>query len=271
VDHHRISTCLAETWFIGFLIFSSMGYLSLENLANKIGNMRKGIRRGHLDVRANGRVMKDLHTWIIDNAPAKRQAGGQVAAEEYAGVDVDEREVRALKRSRQAEEEDPSYLGDALPRGAAVPAPVTRAKVQKPHPARTEPAKSIRLAVPTVPTARPPPISMDAGPAPSPLPAAFGQPSPSNNPYTVSYPAAGAPYQKMNGSQPKQSVNCTVAGILMSLMSSTEPISSLPASISTAGLPAATAELSSGSGCAICSDAPGGAEAADQPMGWRPE
>lgn len=177
--------------------------MSLNNLAIKIGRMRYEVRRGHIDVRANTRVMKDFHAWLIKNAPKKRQPGEEVAAEDYEGDDVDMREKRALKRSRQQEEEDPSYLGDRLERGAGDAAPTTRAKVQKSEPKKVEPAARPCIAVASTSVARPPPSPMDA--LPTPVSGNFAQPNPTVNPYTQVY-AAGST-QRLNLNQAQQAVS----------------------------------------------------------------
>ena len=115
--------------------------------------------------------MKDLHTWL-SKLPKKRKHEETVAAEEFEGDDIDERERRALKRSRKAEDEDPSYLGGVVPRNLDVEArKATRTKIAAPASTASRPA---RLALPTDPPVRPPRSAMDApASAASAMPAVF--------------------------------------------------------------------------------------------------
>ena len=175
--------------------------MSLETLAYQIGRMRSEIRAEHKDVRANGRVMKDLHTWL-SKLPKKRKHEETVAAEEFEGDDdVDERERRALKRSRKAEDEDPSYLGGVVRRNLDVDTrAATRTKVAAP------PARPARLALPTEAPVRPPRNAMDAPISAESAPAVFGQPYPNVNPYTQAYPVPSSA-NKFNGSTQQQTVS----------------------------------------------------------------
>ena len=134
-----------------------MGLMSVERLAIAIGEMRLAVRSVHVDIRANTRVIKTLHSWMDTHAAMKRQANEQVAAEDFDDEEVDYRERRELKRSRQAGEADPSFLGEPLTRNAAEPARNTRAKMQKLDAARDEPVVQPRLSVPAAEMARPPP------------------------------------------------------------------------------------------------------------------
>ena len=167
-----------------------MGSMSVESLAIAIGEMRRSVRRRHVDIRANTRVMKALHQWLSSHASKKRQTNEQVAAEDYNGEAVDYRERRALKRSRQSEEADPSFLGDALARDAVDPERNTRNKVQKLDAARDESVRQRRLSVPISNVARPPPNSMDA------VPIAYRLPNAAANLFTQAYSTAqGLPSQ----------------------------------------------------------------------------
>ncbi|WWC97185.1 hypothetical protein V866_004064 [Kwoniella sp. B9012] len=99
-----------EFWFSGYLIYSRMGFLSVRSLAQEIGKMRAMIRT-HVpgNVSANTLVF-GLLSDHINSIPKKRRLNEVPAAEQYeADEDVDERDARALKRSRRAEELDPTY------------------------------------------------------------------------------------------------------------------------------------------------------------------
>ncbi|WWC66942.1 uncharacterized protein I206_100849 [Kwoniella pini CBS 10737] len=102
-----------EFWFIGYLIYSRMGFLSVRSLAEEIGKMRAMIRR-HVpgNVSANGLVFSLLSDFVRD-IPKKRKNDDLPAAEQYEqDEDVDQRDARALKRSRRAEDTDPTYNED---------------------------------------------------------------------------------------------------------------------------------------------------------------
>ena len=142
-----------------------MGAISLENMAIAIGQMRYDIRRNNVDIRSNTRVVKDLHD-LLAKIQKKRHLGEHVAAEDYEGDDTHTRERGALKRTRLAEEEDPSYHGQGITLRDAVEAgPSTQTKVHKPE-AKKEPTRPSYIEPPFATVARPPPSKMDA-PAPA--------------------------------------------------------------------------------------------------------
>ncbi|WVR03288.1 hypothetical protein IAU60_000279 [Kwoniella sp. DSM 27419] len=111
-----------EFWYIGYLIYTRMGNLSLATIASQIGTIRKmvhGAFEGH--VFTNNQVTAFLLT-NIKALPKKRKADERPAAEEYEGdEDVDARNVRAMKRSRRGEEEDPTYVGERTERTLLTP------------------------------------------------------------------------------------------------------------------------------------------------------
>ncbi|WVW81667.1 hypothetical protein I302_103662 [Kwoniella bestiolae CBS 10118] len=123
-----------EFWFGGYLIYSRMGFLSVRALAQEIGKMRAMIRH-HVpgNVSANTTVFALLSDFILA-IPKKRKLEEVPAAEQYeADDDVDEREARALKRSRRAEELDPTYNDEWTERAIISPTKVaTRAKAAAP-------------------------------------------------------------------------------------------------------------------------------------------
>ncbi|WVQ93954.1 hypothetical protein IAU59_001032 [Kwoniella sp. CBS 9459] len=127
-----------EWWFAGFMIYTRMGNLSLETIAHQIGQLRAKVHAefpGH--VFSNGQVTKFLYN-EIKKLPKKRKHDEQPAAEQYEGdEDVDARNARAIKRSRRAEEDDPSYVGDKTERTIIAPETVkTRAQAANPAPAQ---------------------------------------------------------------------------------------------------------------------------------------
>ncbi|WVF66333.1 hypothetical protein IAT40_001073 [Kwoniella sp. CBS 6097] len=128
-----------EWWFAGFMIYTRMGNLSLETIAHQIGQLRAKVHAefpGH--VFSNGQVTKFLYN-EIKKLPKKRKHDEQPAAEQYEGdEDVDARNARAIKRSRRAEEDDPSYVGDKTERTIIAPETVkTRAQAAQPAPVST--------------------------------------------------------------------------------------------------------------------------------------
>jgi hypothetical protein len=180
-----------EFWFICLLIFTRMGVMSVETLARRVGEMRIWIRARNVDIRANTTIMRQLHSWL-NQVSYKRQANETPAAEDYED-DVDYREQRAIKRTRRAEENDPTYRDTMVPREIAAPEALsTRAKASsskpatpKQNPSTTAAAQRSRPPVPTQTAVRPPPSPMDhAGPVIH-LPSTFGQIQ--ANPYTPSY------------------------------------------------------------------------------------
>ncbi|EIW73182.1 hypothetical protein M231_07438 [Tremella mesenterica] len=208
-----------EFHFIIYLIFSRMGYLSTASLAKTVGQLRQTIRNKYIDIRANGRVMNDLHAFI-NSVPRRTVAGERAAAEEYQGDEIDPREQRALKRSRQAEQQDPDYHGDVVPRDAqpSEAATNTRSKSQKL-------SINSRPTRPPVPSVAPPPrpgnSGMDALPTPqSGLSPNFGQlgstrqqNSNNNNPYVISgeelrlQQTQGQTYGRVSPYAPQQQYN----------------------------------------------------------------
>lgn len=160
-----------------------MGYLSVNTLAQKIGDMRKHIRGIYIDIRANSRTMKDLHQWL-GKVPKKRIGNEVPAAEDYED-DVDEREQRVLKRTRRNEEEDPTYRDTIIAREAVIPESAVATRAARPISGRPSSPKKksstsvpipvVRQSLPTQAVARPPASSMDRVNAGVPLSASFGQ------------------------------------------------------------------------------------------------
>ena len=180
----------SEFHFVVYLIFSRMGHLSVESLARNIGMMRSRIRDRHLDIRANGRVMSDLHS-IIQTIPRRTNPGEVAAAEEYEGDEVDPRDVRAAKRSRRAEAEDPTYHGDVVPRDIQASDAVNNTRSKTSKTSSTSRPAITRPPVPSVITApRPGANTMDALPTPH-TGNGYGQYPGQVNPYSSAYQAAG--------------------------------------------------------------------------------
>ncbi|ORY27368.1 hypothetical protein BCR39DRAFT_538518 [Naematelia encephala] len=176
-----------EFWMAVLLIYQRMGNLSLERLAIEIGNLRRYIRSIHRDIRANS-VCFATATAFLKALPKKRGPHDPpAAAEEYEGDDVDERDRRAAKRSRRAEEEDPSYTGGPLPRSAENSDAVNNTRGNKTKKVKSPPRESAPRTYIPLPASiapplnsfRPPPSAMDANGAPA-VPATFGQ-APSQN------------------------------------------------------------------------------------------
>lgn len=154
-----------------------MGVLSIARLAAYIGKMRQHIRydKGHVDVRANSRVSKDFADYIRA-LPKKPSPNESPAAEEFEGDEVDPRNIRAAKRARRAEEEDPTYRATAVDRydvaglgNATRGAKSGRAGRQSSPPPMSSAAARNRAAAaqlpPAAPNTRPQLSSMDRPPA----------------------------------------------------------------------------------------------------------
>jgi hypothetical protein len=158
-----------------------MGYLSVSALAQKVGEMRKHIRGIYIDIRANGRTMKDLHQWL--NKVPKKRIGNEIPAAEDYEDDVDQREQRVLKRTRRNEEEDPTYRDTIIAREAVIPETGIATRAARPIAGRPSSPKKksstsvpvVRQPLPTQSVARPPPSAMDRVHAAVPLSASFGQ------------------------------------------------------------------------------------------------
>lgn len=184
-----------EFVYVALLIFTRMGIFSISRLASYIGEMRVHIRqaKGHVDVRSNGRVSKDFADYVR-SLPKKPFPNERPAAEEFEGDEVDPRNIRAAKRARRGEEEDPTYRGTAVDRfdtvGLGNATRNAKAASMKPAPAPTTASASARHRAaaaqlpPAAPVSRPPPSSMDREPIyghpPVPSPAIA-------NPYTIQY------------------------------------------------------------------------------------
>lgn len=102
-----------------------MSVFSARRLAASIGQMRRDLRKTHVDIRANIRLYKALHA-VLEKLPTKRDRGELPAAEDSSGDVVDPREIRAAKRGRREEAADPSYQGSSIPRGSNANPATTR-------------------------------------------------------------------------------------------------------------------------------------------------
>ena len=137
---------MSEFWFICLLIYTKMGIMSIGKLAHHIGELRTWIRQRHVDVRANGRVMKDIHQFL-SALPKKRDRNASPSAVDLEGGEVDPREERAAKRNRRAEEVDPTYRDTIVPRfnesEVATSTRAARPRVQEVPSARPLPSTSM--------------------------------------------------------------------------------------------------------------------------------
>ncbi|WWC85679.1 uncharacterized protein L201_000545 [Kwoniella dendrophila CBS 6074] len=202
-----------EFWFSTYLIYSRMGFLSVRALAEEIGAMRAMIRK-HVpgNVSANGLVFGLLSTQI-QSIPKKRKLNEIPAAEQYEGDDdVDERNARAMKRSRRAEEDDPTYTEEWTERALASPTrTTTRAKatttttaaVHNKSSASNTPARlSPVAAAQTQVQARPAPVNVDAAQRPI-----AGLPTPRSATSTVQPPQNQQVYNQQPAVNNQQSAN----------------------------------------------------------------
>lgn len=205
-----IAELCAEFWFSALIVYQKMGTMSVYKLAEHIGSMRTEIRRHHVDIRANTKVMKDIHQILSKFPKGRIQGDTEPAAEEYEGDNVDEREVRAAKRSRQAEEEDPTWRDRAtlVARDAERTDPTTGTRANKA--VKTTMAPQVKQERFDPPRAHPPPPPA-VRPATSSMDHARAYPQPCHvpNPYQTQQPQAyqqpqQAPQYQQHQYQPQQ-------------------------------------------------------------------
>ena len=179
-------TIYPEFWFIGLIIYTRMGIMSVPTLAKQIGDMRVWVRSIHRDIRTNTATVKDLFSYLNDQVPKKKAPHEIPAAQDYEGDEVDPRDVRAAKRQRAQEESDPTFKGPSIARGTESALSGTRASKTTPVGAPTAPRITRPDVAPQAP-ARPPRAGMDRA-APPHMAADFGQVQPQNipqNPYDM--------------------------------------------------------------------------------------
>ncbi|ORX34990.1 hypothetical protein BD324DRAFT_609725 [Kockovaella imperatae] len=176
----------SEFWFTGLLIYTRMGIMSVESLAQYIGAMRTWIRSIHRDIRTNTATVKDLFAFLRDQVPKKKLPHAIPAAQAYEGDDVDPRDARAAKRQRASEDSDPTYRGTVIQRDTGLPtrgvpkaipnsvaAPTFTAGPSTAS-SSTGPPRITRPPVAPAAPVRPPPLAMDRA-APPHMNASFGQ------------------------------------------------------------------------------------------------
>ena len=168
-----------EIWFSALIIFTRMGIMSVSTLSMQIGAMRDWVRGQFIDIRTNTTVVKALYSYLADQVPKKKIRDEIPAAQDYEGDDVDPRDVRAAKRQRQSEEQDPSYRGDKVPRGNESALSGTRnanaaAQPQIYNQPAASPTRLTRPPVSAQPSMRPAQASMDRA-VPLQVGATFGQ------------------------------------------------------------------------------------------------
>ncbi|WRT63537.1 uncharacterized protein IL334_000442 [Kwoniella shivajii] len=190
-----------EFWFSSYLIYSRMGFLSIESIAREIGKMRAMIRV-HVpgNVSTNTTVM-GLLSHFIDGIPKKRKANEIPAAEQYEDDDdVDERDARAMKRSRRAEEQDPTFVEARTERTVASP-PKTTTRAKAPTITTTN-STTAPSSSSSVQQSRPTPLNVSATSTSHRQIASLPTPSTANH----QQPANGQQYQSSNVANNQQGV-----------------------------------------------------------------